>query len=411
MGAIEPAFEITLVHGTWGRGVFFKTRDAPWTRGSSGLCTRLETRLGGGVRWHRYAWTGRNSHEARTAAALKLRAELKERIARNATAKHVVIAHSHGGNVALMAIDDELRGTLHGVACLATPFIVASKRDWGVDEASLAAGALITAIGVVFGLAYWLLPPTLAPVARFMIGIAAAMLLAYVLTSLLSRIEPFTNQLLALLGDRRPVPKNLLILRSPADEAGIAISLFIALSHLTIRIFRVIQGFERAWTHIVESVERRRSLVFGFMALAAVGFFLYIPLFIYIQDRPSLAWLGNVGLGLVVALCALAGITAVAAVIGAEPLETYALVPVGAILLPCLIVVSVLTLIPFGWRAAAANLLLTVSAETAPWGSHRICFIRPPHHRETHRDTVESSHSIHSNPQAYEVLADWLRES
>jgi hypothetical protein len=113
-----------------------------------GLC-RLHARLGGRIRWHRFPWSGRNSHHARAIAAGRLRACLKARLAENPTARHLVIAHSHGGNVALDGARRRSPRAASRVACLATPFIVVSQRDWGADEAGLMAGGLVGIGGAI----------------------------------------------------------------------------------------------------------------------------------------------------------------------------------------------------------------------------------------------------------------------
>ena len=70
-------------------------------------------------------------------------------------AKLVLVCHSHGGNVALHALqDEELRGAVAGVVCLATPFLIAARReldDEDFDYIGLAATLLLLAMaGVVF---------------------------------------------------------------------------------------------------------------------------------------------------------------------------------------------------------------------------------------------------------------------
>lgn len=82
-------------------------------------------------------------------AALKLRSDLRSAISEYPSAKHIVITHSHGGNVALYALKDrELRSRVGGVVTMATPFILVAPRrlEWL---------AWITAIGAAVNLAFW----------------------------------------------------------------------------------------------------------------------------------------------------------------------------------------------------------------------------------------------------------------
>lgn len=85
------------------------------------------------VSFAEFSWTGRNSHGARVEAARRLGEHLHKLVQGDPTARHFVIAHSHGGNVASYAIGDNkvLRGQLAGVIALSVPFIRARPRDFG----------------------------------------------------------------------------------------------------------------------------------------------------------------------------------------------------------------------------------------------------------------------------------------
>ncbi|MDH3252668.1 MAG: hypothetical protein OEM41_07735, partial [Ignavibacteria bacterium] len=88
---------LTLVHGTWGRGVLRRSGDAPWTADSSALCRALRDRFGKDVIFRRFRWSGSNSHTGRVRAAEELREYLQEGLGSWPDATHAVIAHSHGG--------------------------------------------------------------------------------------------------------------------------------------------------------------------------------------------------------------------------------------------------------------------------------------------------------------------------
>ncbi|MEW2144406.1 hypothetical protein AB0869_16510 [Micromonospora vinacea] len=113
---------ITLVHGTF-------APDAAWTRPDSALSTSLQK---AGCHVTRFVWSGRNSHRARAAAAHGLAEHLRQQLIEHPRARHWVIAHSHGGNVALHAAN-QLRTGRGGAApvttvTLATPFLHARAR-------------------------------------------------------------------------------------------------------------------------------------------------------------------------------------------------------------------------------------------------------------------------------------------
>ncbi|MBX3620922.1 MAG: hypothetical protein KF891_13205 [Rhizobacter sp.] len=117
--------QVTLIHGTFARG-------APWTQEGSRLRSALAASLGDEVTFHVFLWSGDNSFAARADAAAALRAHLDSTIGTAPNDRHVVIAHSHGGNVALCALDGMAPGhEVDAVVCLATPFITARARQFG----------------------------------------------------------------------------------------------------------------------------------------------------------------------------------------------------------------------------------------------------------------------------------------
>jgi len=114
---------ITLVHGTWPRGLFprlflFKQ----WVRGLMGRRQPSEpppfwfaedsaflARLSDELRDvpHKITllpWTGKNSIDARDEAAHRLATHLLAEHAEHPQATQLIIAHSHGGNIALRAL-------------------------------------------------------------------------------------------------------------------------------------------------------------------------------------------------------------------------------------------------------------------------------------------------------------------
>jgi hypothetical protein len=135
----DPTCIITLVHGTWGRGFFpkeYKRRPlswplrlmfrphVPWFHETSWFRRRLEHELRRrhiAVVFRCFAWSGANSVFCRARAA----SELSELLASDPADKHsIVIAHSHGGNVAFLAITSlGARGNAIHLVTLATPFL------------------------------------------------------------------------------------------------------------------------------------------------------------------------------------------------------------------------------------------------------------------------------------------------
>jgi hypothetical protein len=163
---------IILVHGTWGRGIFPKMRGRVvgtltkayraldnyadsgngeslirdvvglaalvldlsrsyfttkgWFEEGSQFCSRLDAALkNASLDWpiRAFLWSGANSVHARDCAARDLSNQLREDL-KDPDTTAVIIAHSHGGNVALRALQDlhPKAGRIR-VITLATPFL------------------------------------------------------------------------------------------------------------------------------------------------------------------------------------------------------------------------------------------------------------------------------------------------
>lgn len=109
-------FIIIPIHGTW-------ARKAKWIQSESPLLSRLSNALGG-ASVEPFPWSGKNSHKARRQAAEALRSRIGKLAMDNAGSQIVVIGHSHGGTVALYALEDnKTLVNVAGLICLSTPFI------------------------------------------------------------------------------------------------------------------------------------------------------------------------------------------------------------------------------------------------------------------------------------------------
>ena len=133
---------VTMVPGTWAHGWFstviksrmLRSRYEPsdagqWFDGKSPFVTSLcveDTR--------RYVlhWSERNSVDDRRAAALVLARHLDKLSEEQPNARHHVVAHSHGGNIALMAlahVEEVLKLDRYSFAAMSTPFIWNKPRN------------------------------------------------------------------------------------------------------------------------------------------------------------------------------------------------------------------------------------------------------------------------------------------
>lgn len=211
----------TLVHGTF-------ATNAPWTQEGSLLRRTLTNELGDDVTFRAFLWSGDNSFAARSDAAKKLRAFLDREVESKPNDKHVVIAHSHGGNVALSAIEAGTTGRqIDAVICLATPFITARRRNFGEHSnliLSLAkvmgcfvVGATLTmSIINAFGAGregYWALVALLLMAAG---GFAAWWAISKVERAWVEHALQWAREV-SVSAPRRPT--RLLVVRAAADEA------------------------------------------------------------------------------------------------------------------------------------------------------------------------------------------------
>jgi hypothetical protein len=137
---------VTLLHGTF-------ARSAAWTSPDSALCSSVRNaaaKAGVQVELRNHLWTGSNSVRAREEAARTLVERLKCDLKDAPQVAHFLIAHSHGGNIAIdVARAPDVAGRLRGIVTLSTPFV--SCRRSGVRIAAAVLGALLSIVFVVFG--------------------------------------------------------------------------------------------------------------------------------------------------------------------------------------------------------------------------------------------------------------------
>lgn len=113
---------ITLVHGTF-------AKNSNWTKDhkESLLINNLKEILGNNYSFQRHEWSGKNNIEDRKNGG----DELAKKIVKQSGYKHIIISHSHGGNVALYSTKfRKVEELLDGIICLNTPNLFAMKRNF-----------------------------------------------------------------------------------------------------------------------------------------------------------------------------------------------------------------------------------------------------------------------------------------
>ena len=154
-----PRIVVVLVHGTF-------ASQAPWTQEGSHFRSVLIAALHN-VHFDVFEWSSENSHTARFTAGQDLSARIHELRQRHPTSSLFVVAHSHGGNVALYALrNQECARCLTGLVTIATPFLHFRPRHLprevaaliGVTFVNLVLAAPMAAVTLLFstGYALWI---------------------------------------------------------------------------------------------------------------------------------------------------------------------------------------------------------------------------------------------------------------
>jgi hypothetical protein len=212
---------LITVHGTWGR------RSA-WAKPSGPLAT-LVKRECPDVQVDAFEWRGGNRHSDRIAAAK----ELAQRLVDLADDNVVIVAHSHGGNIARSASALAGKSSNHrAIVTLGTPFITCDHRR-NPELAELADAAFgVGGTALVLALASrgkgnppvkvpaWVTPP-----AWGLLAISAVWLGVATTTKLLAR-ELSRHQIADLIDivDPPQAFAEIVILATPADEASLALA-------------------------------------------------------------------------------------------------------------------------------------------------------------------------------------------
>ena len=245
---------VTLVHGTF-------ARRARWILEGSLLRRGLGERLGPDCIFAPFRWTGGNSHGAREVAAERLRGHLRSLRERFPGSRHFVVAHSHGGNVASYAMqDEEARRGVSGLVFLATPFIVCEPRSmfkYTLHLAWISGGVLSVMVGllVAAGVEEWLAGRTewatfLAWLTGLVCGFLAMLLLIAPLLRAWVTVEVLAEgaeKRSARLTVRRELLHDTLAIRPEWDEASLWLRTLLALSLLPDRILDKLSRFLVSW--------------------------------------------------------------------------------------------------------------------------------------------------------------------
>ncbi|MCA1495853.1 alpha/beta hydrolase [Bradyrhizobium sp. NBAIM14] len=213
-----PTHAITLIHGTF-------AADAEWVRPTSSMRIALSALYGDRCLVAPFHWNGANNSFERILAARDLIAHLRAVEATHPNIRHVLIAHSHGGNLALQAASHgSLSRPIDGICCLATPFFHSRLRH-GADLSGKFICSVILAllmvpyfiVNMIIGISLFWSFVYLVIVVIVSNGVAAF------LSGGVDSLRPLAENIVHWTHARSPTT-NLKILRAPGDEASLVLS-------------------------------------------------------------------------------------------------------------------------------------------------------------------------------------------
>jgi hypothetical protein len=246
-GGADCDLFITLVHGTWPRNVWrdvfltpfygkWPSRSFPkslWFADGSEFRNRLTSALskrGLSARISPFLWSGANSVRERDKAAHKLVEHIRAKQSDYPSSTQVVIAHSHGGNVALRALDQlGVTGDKIFIATIATPFVEILSTKVSPAETrritfmvSVTTSTLIPLYAIHIKNTYF---PTFNEVGwQVFVGLVGGAILPLFLL-LRSRTPRKVDELVGLTSLSSSVRKHpLLVLRAVDDEASLVLA-------------------------------------------------------------------------------------------------------------------------------------------------------------------------------------------
>jgi hypothetical protein len=432
--AMPPEYVITLVHGTqlfrWlfepfinpskkQSGLLKELAEGPaWIQQDGKIARYLKKALGWRVRIEPFRWKGYNTVSARAVATKQLRTHLEDLRNRYPDAHQVVIAHSHGGNVAFAAIDDVVEaGRLLGAATLATPFLTARTRrvegllDGGdAMAAALMSGFATLATGLAYGHGWSWWPWALVVCATVMVLILGGSWMTNAMKKTAATIEEVMKE-------TKLRSEQVTIIRTRGDEAAAVIAgARVAGAFVDLGWRRFSEPVLEKLSDVLEWVDYfglrslyRKSLrevridsprpytyrhTYGQNETPSLSEQIWhsvIPLIGPIlvtafqeQEHPVLKWM-------ILAIAGLYGLPALLALL----VTLISVIPA---------IVFCLGLLPCGWSVPFAGPYLDMTAEPAPPGTWLVTQVEPD-------GATGLSHSkSYNDPKVHEHLAGWIRE-
>lgn len=383
-GAHRAVF--TLIHGTW-------ARNAEWTNPGSPLRKQIrETCPSAGFR--SFQWSGRNSERARRSAAKELRTFVEAGLSEAPDARHFVVAHSHGGNIAL-ALGADITSRIEGIICLATPVIVSRKKQ--LDRFS------------TFFLRWFAVPPSMIAAGfaeeywRIEDGwlIMSALAVSIIFSIWLRRRPRFD---LTDLPQASISSDKMLFIRHSGDEASLSIGAsnvaVLALEKLILAPMEGLSSAKESLDRIRPDLMRGRPLPLLGCVLLGVALYFSGPLLLGLPWSPRSEAIGVIILWSIISwiIVAIKAHTFVLGFIG------FAL---AAFILPfILIFVVLITAMALGPELGLAVTTNHVTVEVCPHGTWQVAHIARDSD-DSGEDVLQHSR-VYTSPVSLRVLGDWV---
>ena len=363
------------------------------------MCELLGT-LPGLVLIERFQWSGKNSPKYRHLAAEQLADTLRVQKRDHPSAKHFVIGHSHGGNIALKAVESAKLFEDIGIVCLSTPFFHVGRRIYGTGAElwAISLGAVILSVLMSIYIFSRLLPDwsNLGPLpGLFWMVVMFPVILVGVRWMHLAETTAARLQLSV------PDIAKLLIIRSYGDEAAAGIGAFQFMSMLLTKLVQAHVSFLVMLCCWIDALpgklldrltDRSASLILSCW-LAGIA--------LVIAFLPKSGWIISI---VVLAMLILPVVAFIWTVQALQILRFAPLLAVGA-LLPVALAIMACAFLPLGIEGFASALFYEVTVEPAPTGAWMLNQIAPVH-PDLPADLMHST--THFDPNALALLHGWI---
>jgi hypothetical protein len=298
------------------------------------------------------------------------------------------VGHSHGGNVALMALkDEEIRSRVAGVACLSTPFIQATLR---IDPLQQLYFQLAALLGVGTVVIFFALEN---------VG-AISWILTTAILALVAHSQAYAKKSLPMLALPNLTGLNILLIRTSGDEAAgsLAAAYFARwlLRKLSSYLYHLWPAllFPRAWD---------RHLFFIASSIAALAVWHYA---VTLQPMSLKQWLENATSSLIAPDTTQQVILVLFLAVAAGWLCFTAAGLLGTFVCACFLALGAIhavAIAPYGWDLAFASGFLSVTVEPTPpgeWVLHQIS--------SEQRYDWHMAHSSYDYPDVIALLDVWI---